>query len=198
MATPKDIRPEGKHPGPGEAGRGGLVNDLELQRRALELWSKKLTQPEIGRALGVTAWVAGRLVQRGLERTGKTEADKRRRQDVEALDHLERMAWAGAANPGYQVALSGRVVMDPVTHQPLVDHEQRRRYMETIIHVHERRAKLIGEDAPAQSKVEVSFEGFLAVVERMEAQADELEAAIDVDSAEVDEDDEGTPPALSA
>ena len=71
MATPKDIRPEGKHPGPGEAGRG-LVNDLELQRRALELWSKKLTQPEIGRALGVTAWVAGRLIQRGLERTGKT------------------------------------------------------------------------------------------------------------------------------
>jgi len=159
-----------------EVQRNAVLGNVDLQRRAVELWARKTKHLEIARQLGVSGWQAHMLVERGVARLTEQGAAKRRARDAEALDELERRTWELVDQPGHQVSLSGRIVTDPQTGEPMPDLEKRRRAIETVLRVLERRAKLLGLDARAQGDVSVTLDAAVAAVRLLEEEADRAEA----------------------
>jgi hypothetical protein len=164
-----------------EPDRAKMLADRERQRKALQLWARKLTIPAIAREMGVSGWMAKKLVDRGLDHLDVPEAKVRRAQENEALDELERIGWGVVARPGYHVAASGRIAMDPESGRPLVDMSARLAGIQAVLRIMERRAKLNGLDAPTQVDVSLTYEAALQAVILLEERATTAEReAIDI------------------
>ncbi len=102
------------------------------QRRALELRATGMPYEDIAAMLGVPASTAHDWVTRQLERTLGEEV-----RQVDAARHLELARLDGIFGPQYAKALGGDV-----------------RAAETCLKIMERRAKLLGLDAPVKVDVE--------------------------------------------
>jgi hypothetical protein len=183
----KGQRPPGSAPIPhrksSQEERETFLHDRERQRRALAMWGRKVSYEQIGRELGCSAWSSWWLVHNGLEHLDAPEAVERRKQENLALDELERIMWGVIARPGYQVANSGRLVMDPEPGRdgrpvPLVDQSKRIAAVGQMLRIQERRAKLNGTDVPPRIDVSVSLEAAIAAVEVLEQEADRAEVEV--------------------
>lgn len=162
--------------------RQAIIDDRAMQRRALAMWARKMNYIQIASELHVSGWTVGQLIKKGLYYLDVPEAKERKSQMNLALDEEERMAWATAVRPGYQVSASGRIVFEPVPDAtgrqvPVVDTGRRLEALGVLLRIHDRRAKLNGLDAPAQLSVAVTLETAMAAVELLEAEAARQEAA---------------------
>lgn len=157
--------------------------DVGIQRRVVELWGRKVPLADIARELGIRTWAVDRYIDRWLRYMSKPTAQRRRAQENESLDELERITWAVVAHPGYKVSASGRVVMEPqvdqdTTQQPVPDEANRLAAIGTLLRIQQRRARLNGLDAPAQLDVSVKLQAAVAAVELLEREADRQEAEL--------------------
>lgn len=129
------------------------VHQVERDARAVELRRSHMNYRQIAAEMGFTAVSSAyEAVQRGLADTVAETNDEVRRQEVERLDDLARAALA-VLTKTHIVVSQGRVVLDPDTGQPLVDDGPVLQALDRLLKIQERRAKLLGLDAP--SKVEV-------------------------------------------
>jgi hypothetical protein len=96
-------------------------------------------------------------VQRGLADAIQEPADEVRRLELERLDEYARHALRVLATPHLLVS-QGIAVVHPVTEEPLADDGPVLAALDRLIKISERRAKLLGLDAPARSRVEVITE----------------------------------------
>jgi hypothetical protein len=166
--------------------REQFLANRELQRRALDMWGRKMDYKQIGAELECSAYTAWHLVRQGLEVMDVPEARHRRAQENRGLDEMERTTWAVVARPGYQVSNSGRIVMEPEPDRdgrpvPQVDQAKRLAAIGTLLRIQERRARLNGLDEPAKVDVAVSLEAALAAVELLEAEAVRRESEMRAD-----------------
>ena len=109
-------------------------NQMEIQERrkkALTLRLGGATYAEIGDALGVSNWTAWQDIHKSLADIPKAEADQLREEEVARLDRMQRAVWGDA--------LKGDL-----------------KAMQMVVKIIDRRAKLLGLDAPQQ--VELSGE----------------------------------------
>jgi len=119
----------------------------ERERQALELRKAGATYERIAQALGLSerggAW---KLVHRALEQTLQEPSDELRRLESERLDALLRALWPAAMDgKGYAV--------------------------ERCLQIMDRRAKMLGLDAPSRSSVTVVTEDVVdAEIRRLEAE----------------------------
>ncbi len=169
MATPRSGTPT----------VGNEQFDPELQRRVIELWGQKMPVADIARRLHIRTWAVDRYVNRWLRHIGKPDAEQRRKQDADALDELDRLAWRIIEKPGYKVSPSGQVIIDPKTGGPLLDTGRQLEAIGALLRVLTRRAKLFGLDAPKRATVPVSLEAAIAAVERLEREADRVDGWAD-------------------
>lgn len=113
---------------------------------------------------------ARKAVQRALKASVRDANDTAVHLELNALDEMAREAW-GVLQRTHVVVSQGRVVeMDGV---PVPDDAPTLAAIDRLLKIQERRAKLLGLDAPTRSKVEVVTE---SVVDQAIA---ELEAQID-------------------
>lgn len=129
---------------------------VEKERRALELATEGLTFEAIADALGyATASGAWRAVQRGLRRTVQPAADEYRRLELRRIDGLLCAIWPRAV---------GDADVPP-------DYDA----VDRVLKLMQRRAKLLGLDAP----VKFSIEKVVAdVAEELGMTSDETAATI--------------------
>lgn len=128
------------------------IAQIDKDARAVELRRRHLNYRQIARELGMSTSTAYEAVQRGLADTIAETNDEVRRQELERLDDLARASLRVLAAP-HLVVSQGRVARHPDTGEALVDSGPVLAAIDRLLKIQERRAKLLGLDAP--SKVEV-------------------------------------------
>lgn len=104
------------------------VNAHERKLRALEMRKARASYAQIATALGVPKSTAWKLVQSALKETIQEPADDVRKLELEALDRLQFGLWQQAANGNHGA-------------------------VDRVLRVMERRAKLLGLDAPSKQEL---------------------------------------------
>jgi hypothetical protein len=128
---------------------------------------------EIGRQLGVSDTRAHQLWTDALERTIKEPADRHRALELQRLDQLQLSA-VRVLRDGHVVIQGGKVVADRQG-RPYTDHAPVLQAINTLLRVAERRARLLGLDAPA--KVDAKVDGHVTV-DHLDDQIRDLEAEL--------------------
>jgi hypothetical protein len=142
----------------------------ERRARVLQLRVEQVPYAQIATLLGISEGLAEKDFQRALE-ARKTELDARRHVavalEVAKLDALERVAW-GVLRTRHILAQQGKIVCtDDGT--PLEDDGPTLAAIDRILKIAERRARMLGHDAPVRAKVEVT-DAIDADIERLVAE----------------------------
>jgi hypothetical protein len=147
------------------------VAAAELDARCLDLRRSGATYRQIAGQLGISAANAHKRVTRSLDRTRREPADGLRDLELVRLDALQAAATAVLAAT-HHVIQAGKVVVDG-QEQPYVDHGPVLAAVNTLLRVAERRARLLGLDAPA--KVDATVDGTLTTVDEIDREVVRLE-----------------------
>lgn len=128
-------------------------DQVEQDNRAVELRRRHLTFDQIAAELGLPGRSSAyNAVKRGLADTVQESNDEVRQQESDRLDELARRALRVIVTPHYKV--SGKeVVRDPQTGKPLIDDQPVLNGINTLLKIMERRADLLGLNAPKQLEV---------------------------------------------
>jgi hypothetical protein len=132
------------------------VDAAERDAAALDLRAAGLSIRQVARELGCSSTTAHRRVVRGLDRTLREPADRVRALELHRLDQLQARATT-VLGARHVVMQGGRVVVDQQG-QPYPDHGPALAAIAALLRIAERRAKLLGLDAPTSAKVDVSGE----------------------------------------
>lgn len=174
----------------------GSEENLARDAEALRLRSRGWTYQQIADELGYyDRRTAYRAVEQALKDTLQEPAENLRKLEVDRLDEMYRHALAVVERQ--HVAISqGRVVrrkipildsageqvMDPHTDEPMFRYEEvlddapLLAALDRLLKIQERRARLLGLDAPARSRVEVVTQDQIEVaIENLERQIAERE-----------------------
>jgi hypothetical protein len=132
----------------------------ESDARALEFRRRGLSYEQISAQM---EWrspsAAHQAVQRALADSAREASEEVRQIEAARLDELTRTLMRVLATKHYVVSVaSGVVARHPETGQPLQDDAPVIHAVAGLIRISERRAKLLGLDAPAKSRVEVITE----------------------------------------
>lgn len=135
---------------------GRAVHDTEQATRdaqAAAMYARGQTFAQIGAHFGVTRQGAYAMRARALAAAGKADREQALAHELAKLDAMEQAAWLVLAR-NHIVVSNGRVMADPRSDELLEDDGPVLQAVSTLLKVSERRAKMIGLDAP--SRVEVS------------------------------------------
>lgn len=121
--------------------------------RAVSLRSQGWSMREIAAKLGLDSESAViDAVRRALTTRAAFNRDERIVIDALVLDELESRLWAKLREV-HVVVGHGRVVHDPATGAPMVDHRYELECVNAILALMTRRAKLLGLDAPTRAEI---------------------------------------------
>jgi hypothetical protein len=123
-------------------------NPTVIEREALAVTLRKEGKPyrDIGVALGVSESRAHHIVSRALRRTVQEPSDELRRLERERLDALEVAAWR-QLNMDHVMVSHGKVVPG------VIDEAAKLAALDRLLKIQERRARLLGLDAPTRHQV---------------------------------------------
>jgi len=137
-------------------GRGRFDRSPETAKRdaeAARLRAQSLSYREIAAELGVDVRTAHAAVQRALTETVAEAADDVRRLELERLDDLARQARKVMLGTHYVIA-QGKVVRLRRGGAPLEDDGPILQAIDRLLKIQERRARLLGLDAPVKVSAE--------------------------------------------
>jgi hypothetical protein len=167
------------------------------QVEALQFRARGLPYEAVGEALGITKQAAFKLVDRALRATLREAGEQVRTLELDRLDRLQVAAETVLAARHYML-YQGEVVSrtDPQTGQTaeLVDDGPALSAVRTLLAVAERRARLLGLDAPAKVDMQLSLQAAWARATPAERDA-VLAAEVAELEAELDRRGPPTPPA---
>jgi predicted transcriptional regulator len=151
--------------------------------RALQLRQAGATYSQIGQQLGVSESRACRIVQDGLDQAIRESAPQVRRLELARLDQL----WVEALKVlrrKHTMVSNGQVVRLHKDGEPLEDDGPVLNAIHTLLRIQERRARLLGLDAPAQARVTVLSEDAVdAEIRRLSDELAQLDAAQETPAA---------------
>jgi hypothetical protein len=157
--------------------RAGIRVSARLREaRAVALRAAGASYRQIGQELGCSENRALRITQRALDRMVREPAEQVRQLELARLD----MLWVEAMKVlrrRHIVVNQGRVVVHPDTRQPLEDDIPVLKAIDTLLRIQERRARLLGLDAPALATVHVLSEDAIdREIAQLEAELQRLES----------------------
>jgi hypothetical protein len=119
-----------------------------------------------------------------LDRQPAEDAAIMRRLELERLDELLRVAWI-QVHMDHVLVQDGRVITvedSEGVKKPLIDHAGKMAALDRVIRIMERRAKLMGLDAPTRKVIEVySDDALNAEIRRLESQLPGNDPKVEVD-----------------
>ena len=130
---------------------------LETAERDAEVCRLRATGigfPEIGRRLGMSRQGAHAAHKRALREVVREAADDVRAIELDRLDTLYRTA-LGVMAKTHPMVQNGRVMRD-ADGRPVEDSMPRLQAIDRLLRIQERRARLLGLDAPAKTDVRVT------------------------------------------
>jgi hypothetical protein len=149
--------------------RSRSVATRENDIRALDLRRRGLSYPQISAELGCSLSTAHTMVQRALADSAREAGEEVRQIEAQRLDDLTRTLNRVMLTRHYRVAQTGQVATDPETGAPLLDADPVIRAVLALVRVSERRAKLLGLDAPTRHEV-ITIDAVEAEIRKLEAE----------------------------
>jgi hypothetical protein len=110
----------------------------------------------IAAEFGVSLATVATGIRRAIQDTFRLSAEEERQVVDDRLLYLERRLRVMASNKHYRVSVSGKVVVDPMTGEPLLDDEPEYRALMAISKIEGQRSKLLGLDMPVRHRVEIT------------------------------------------
>jgi hypothetical protein len=158
-------------------GRTRTIATRENDGRALEYRRRGLSYEQIAVQMGWrSVSSAYGAVQRALADGAREAAEEVRAIEAARLDDLTRVLTRIMATRHYVVSVgSGRIVRHPDTGEPLVDDGPVMHAVAGLLRISERRAKLLGLDAPTRHEV-ITLGHIDAEIARLEAELGRGEA----------------------
>ena len=138
--------------------RKRTIADSDRDARAVDLRRRHLNYRQIAAEMGYQdASGAHRAVERGLADARQDASEAVKQIELDRLDDIARGFQRVFATKHYVVSVgAGKVVMDPQRPgEPLIDDSPVIQAGLALLRVMERRAKYLGIDAPARTRVEV-------------------------------------------
>jgi hypothetical protein len=151
------------------------VDAAERDAQALELRAAGLSFRQIGRQLDCGTTTAYKRVTRGLDRMLQEPADRVRALELHRLDQLQAAA-VEVVGARHVLVQGGRPVLDPQSGHPYVDHAPTLASIAALLRIAERRARLLGLDAPA--KVDAQVRGEVYSLSAIDAELARLHAEL--------------------
>jgi hypothetical protein len=127
------------------------------EARSLELRLAGASFRQIGLALGCSEQRAHQIVSRALDRLIREPAEQVRQLELARLDQLWIEAWK-VLRRSHPLVSNGKTVRHPDSGLPLEDDGPVLAAIGTLLRIQERRARLLGLDAPTQRTVTVLSE----------------------------------------
>lgn len=134
-------------------GRRRSPATAEKDLRVLELRRRGLSYPQIAAEMGCSLSSAYDSVQRALADTAREATQEVRLIEAQRLDDLTRTLNRVLVTRHYVVTQSGKLAVHPETGQPLIDDGPVMQAVGGLVRISERRAKLLGLDAPVKHEV---------------------------------------------
>lgn len=150
--------------------RTSRAETLDREGRAVELRRNGATYPQIAERLGISVGAAHGAVKRALDRHVAEAAPDVRKLELDRLDHLHVQALL-VLQREHVVVSGGKPVLD-VNGRPMRDDGPTLAAIRTILIIQERRARLLGLDAPTKVDVKV------LTIDQMDDRIAELEAQL--------------------
>lgn len=131
------------------------ADTAERDAQAVRLRARGGSYAGIAQALGyANKGSAAKAVQRALADIVRPDVEELRALMSEELDLIQVEAWQVVRGKHLKVSNSGRVAVDPLTQEPLLDPVPKISAINTLVKVSARRASLFGLDAPTAVRVE--------------------------------------------
>ena len=134
-------------------GRTRSVAAREKDLRTLDLRRRGLSYPQIAAELHCSLSTAYDSVQRALADTAREASGEVRQIEAQRLDDLTRVLNRVLVTRHYVVTQSGKLAVHPETGQPLTDDGPVMQAVAGLVRISERRARLLGLDAPVKHEV---------------------------------------------
>jgi hypothetical protein len=145
---------------------------IAKDQEAATMRSRAMTYQSIGDHFGVTRQAAFAMVQRAIADIPKEGAEEVVRLEIEKLDFLERKLYEIMTKEHVAFGASGKVVtLDGV---PVEDDSPVMKAIDGLLKVADRRAKLLGLNAPTKHEV-ITLDSVQAEIRRLEAQLGEID-----------------------
>jgi len=144
----------------------------EKDIRALDLRRRGLSYPQIAAETGCSLSTAHAMVQRALADSAREAAEEVRQIEAGRLDDLTRTL-NRVLLARHIVVSQGQVMKHPETGETLTDHDPVIRAVLALVRVSERRAKLLGLDAPTRHEV-ITMDAVEAEIRKLEAEVGRL------------------------
>jgi hypothetical protein len=126
----------------------------EKDLRALDYRRRGLSYPQIAAEMGCSLSGAHQSVQRALADSAREASEEVRQIEAARLDDYMRALNRVLLAKHYVVSTAtGKVALHPETGQPLLDDDPVIRTVMALVRVSERRARLLGLDAPVKHEV---------------------------------------------
>lgn len=149
--------------------REAKANRKSRDLEALRMKAQGHTMQEIADSLGMSGdpKKAARSIRRAAAATYRWASDEARLLEMESLDELEHMLWERLRGEMPLLANARGVVLHPDSGFPLEDSRFALETHDRIMRIKERRAKLMGLDAPTKSEV-ISIDKVDAEIKKLE------------------------------
>lgn len=138
---------------PNRGQNGKFIRSLDTAQRdaeAARLRMLGVPLREISARLGFkTPSAAWKAIRRAIDAAPAEAGAALRQLEVEKLDGLERLMWATIGKKRH-LAQNGKVVLDPETSEPVTDDTPVFHATDKLLRIADRRAKLLGLDAPTR------------------------------------------------
>ena len=145
---------------------------IAKDQEAATMRSRAMTYQSIGDHFGVTRQAAFAMDQRAIADIPKEGAEEVVRLEIEKLDFLERKLYEIMTKEHVAFGASGKVVtLDGV---PVEDDSPVMKAIDGLLKVADRRAKLLGLNAPTKHEV-ITLDSVQAEIRRLEAQLGEID-----------------------
>ena len=143
---------------------------MAQDQEAARMRSRSMSYAQIGAQLGMTKQAAYKAVQRAIADIPLEAAETVLQMELAKLDDAELRLYAIMGKTHYRVGNNGRVVTyvenEGDTPRPLVDDGPVMQAIQTLIRLADRRAKLLGLNAPTQVHADITHHEGLGEVDR--------------------------------
>jgi hypothetical protein len=135
---------------------GRRTETLERDGQIYAMHVNQVPHPVIAEKFGVSTATVGHAVRRAIQDQFRLSADEERAVVSDQIDWLMRRLRIMMSHTNYVVSVSGKVALNPMTGEPLVDEGPVRAAMEQLRKLLADKRKLLGLDMPVRHRVEIT------------------------------------------
>lgn len=135
---------------------GRRTETMDRDAQMYLLYKENVPRDAIAAKFGVSLSTVGNGILRAIQDQFRLSADEDRLVLSDQIDSLMFKLRRILAQNQYVVSVSGKIVVNPMTGEPLIDYSHQRQTIESLRKLMEQKSKLLGLNMPVRHRVEIT------------------------------------------